>query len=88
MASKPDATKLLEDARQALASEDFETAIVEYGTLIKRKINLKIVIDDLRLALDRNPKAPALWQALGDAYMKANKLTDAIQAYQRGTEVA
>jgi tetratricopeptide (TPR) repeat protein len=87
-APKPDASKILEDARQALASDDLDTALAKYSSMIKRKMNLQTVIDDLRLALDRNPKIPVLWQALGDAYMKANKLSDAIQAYKHGTDVA
>jgi cytochrome c-type biogenesis protein CcmH/NrfG len=44
------------------------------------------VIDDLRIAIERNPHQPILWQALGDAYMKADRLSEAIEAYRKGTE--
>jgi cytochrome c-type biogenesis protein CcmH/NrfG len=29
-----------------------------------------------------------MWQTLGDAYMKVDRLSDAIEAYQKGMEVA
>jgi tetratricopeptide (TPR) repeat protein len=76
----------LEVARQALAQGDFALAVVQYGGLIKKKRNLESVIGDLRGALDHEPRRPPLWQALGDAYMKANRLPEAIDAYRRGME--
>ncbi|MEX0788846.1 MAG: hypothetical protein WD040_08630 [Anaerolineales bacterium] len=76
----------LEVARQALAQGDFALAVVQYGGLIKKKRNLESVIGDLRGALDDEPRRPPLWQALGDAYMKANRLPEAIDAYRRGME--
>jgi cytochrome c-type biogenesis protein CcmH/NrfG len=42
----------------------------------------------LEVALNRNPKAAPLWQALGDAYMKSDRLPDAISAYERGMAAA
>jgi cytochrome c-type biogenesis protein CcmH/NrfG len=76
----------LELARQALKLGDLALAVMHYGSLIKRKQNLDDVITDLRGAVDAEPKRPALWQALGDAYMKANRLSEAIDAYRRGME--
>jgi len=76
----------LEVARRALAQGDFALAVVHYGGLIKKKRNLESVIGDLRGALDDEPRRPPLWQALGDAYMKANRLPEAIDAYRRGME--
>lgn len=76
----------LEIARQALAAGEFALAVTHYGGLIKKKRNLESVIEDLRGALDRDPRRPTLWQALGDAYMKTNRLPEAIDAYRRGME--
>jgi tetratricopeptide (TPR) repeat protein len=87
-AAKPDADELLEGARQALASDDIENAVAKYGALTKQKLALETVIEDLRIALERDPNVPSLWQVLGDAYMNNNQLSEAIKAYQRGTEVA
>ncbi|MGH2605095.1 MAG: tetratricopeptide repeat protein, partial [Anaerolineales bacterium] len=76
----------LEMARLALAAGDFTLAVMHYGGLIKKKRDLESVIEDLRGALDRDPRRPNLWQALGDAYMKTNRLAEAIDAYRRGME--
>ncbi|HEX9680374.1 MAG TPA: tetratricopeptide repeat protein [Anaerolineales bacterium] len=76
----------LEMARMALAAGDFTLAVLHYGGLIKKKRNLESVIEDLRGALDRDPRRPNVWQALGDAYMKTNRLPEAIDAYRRGME--
>ncbi|MGH2605446.1 MAG: BTAD domain-containing putative transcriptional regulator, partial [Anaerolineales bacterium] len=76
----------LEMARLALAAGDFTLAVMHYGGLIKKKRNLELVIEDLRGALGRDPRRPNLWQALGDAYMKTNRLPEAIDAYRRGME--
>jgi tetratricopeptide (TPR) repeat protein len=83
-----DAQLLLKSARGALAAGDAGRALSDYRKLIERKQNLDTVINDLESALDRYPNLPTLWQALGDAFMKADRLNDAIKAYQRGMEVA
>jgi tetratricopeptide (TPR) repeat protein len=79
---------LLQGARQALAAGDAGRALSDYKKMINRKQELDTVIEDLEEALDRYPNLPTMWQALGDAYMKADRLAEAIQAYQRGMEVA
>jgi tetratricopeptide (TPR) repeat protein len=79
--------KLIE-ARQALAVGDYRRAATEYGAVIKRKYQLAEVTSELEVALQSNPKAAALWQVLGDAYMKGDRLPDAISAYERGVAAA
>jgi len=79
--------KLIE-ARHALAVGDYRRAASEYALVIKRKYQLDEVTSELEVALNRNPKAAALWQALGDAYMKSDRLPDAISAYERGMAAA
>ena len=45
------------------------------------------VIRDLRDALYRYPVEVSIWQALGDAYMRANRLQDALDAYTKAEEL-
>jgi predicted Zn-dependent protease len=83
-----DPSHILEGARKALATGDYPKAASNYGTLIKRNFEVQAIAEELRLALDRNPRTPSLWQTLGDAYMKGDRLQDAIEAYRRGMEAA
>ncbi len=85
---KEPASQLLQGARQALTAGDAGRALSDYKKLIERKQDLETVIGDLKRALERYPNLPAMWQVLGDAYMKADQLQEAIKAYQRGMEVA
>jgi uncharacterized protein HemY len=84
--AKPSASELLDRARQSLAQGDMQEAVKNYVQLTKQKASIDTVIDDLRVAIERNPNQPTLWQALGDAYMKADRLGEAIEAYRKGTE--
>jgi len=81
-----DDAELLDRSRLALASGDFAGAAKSYGQLIKGRRSLDKVIADLQIALDRSPENAGLWQCLGDAYMKADQVSEAIDAYRRGME--
>ena len=83
-----DDAELLDRSRLALASGDFAAAAKSYGQLIKGRRSLDKVIADLQIALDRSPENAGLWQCLGDAYMKADQVSEAIDAYRRGMESA
>ena len=83
-----DDAELLDRSRLALASGDFAGAATSYGQLIKGRRSLDKVIADLQIALDRSPENAGLWQCLGDAYMKADQVSEAIDAYRRGMESA
>jgi hypothetical protein len=85
---KPGLEEKLREARHALAVGDYRRAAHDYTAVIKKKYQLDEVTSELELALDRNPKASDLWQALGDAYMRGDRLQDAISAYERGVAVA
>jgi len=76
--------EVLNSARQALASGDQQRAAAQYGILIKRKKKLDDVIRDLENAVAQADDQPAIWQVLGDAYMKADRLDESIEAYRRG----
>ncbi len=76
--------QLLESARQSLASGDVDAAARAYAKLVKKRAAMDEVISDLHGALERAPNMSALWQVLGDAYMRANLTSEAIEAYRRG----
>jgi tetratricopeptide (TPR) repeat protein len=78
--------EVLDSARQALATGNFDQATAQYSMLIKRGKQLEGIIEDLENALEESGASPALWQTLGDAYMKADRVNDSIEAYRRGME--
>lgn len=78
---------ILADAQQFLASNYLEEAMKEYTKLIKKGRLLDEVIHDLREALYRFPVDIIVWQTLGDAYMRANRLQDALDAYTKAEEL-
>jgi outer membrane biosynthesis protein TonB len=73
-------------ARQHLADGEFDKASKDYSTVIKKKYELDTVISDLRMAAEHFPTEPALWQLLGDAYMRADRLDEAVDAYNKGIQ--
>jgi tetratricopeptide (TPR) repeat protein len=79
-------TEVMDSARQALFAGDAQRAAAQYGILIKGKTELDTVIADLENALRSGPQSPILWQTLGDAYMKADRLDDSIRAYRKGMD--
>jgi len=82
------APDLLDSARKALDFGDLPQAVEKYGVLIRRRLEVQAVIQDLRAAVGRSPGAAPLWQALGDAYMKGNQVAEAVEAYRQGMEAA
>jgi cytochrome c-type biogenesis protein CcmH/NrfG len=78
--------EFLDRARAQLAAGDLAKAAKEYGSVIKRRYELDQVIEELRMAAEHFPREAALWQALGDAYMRDERTTEAIAAYQKGME--
>ncbi len=74
----------LSAARQALASNDIKAAAKHYGALVRRRSMVEDVIVDLKVAVQRLPDTAELWQALGDAYMKADMPAEAVEAYRHG----
>ncbi|HSB02117.1 MAG TPA: tetratricopeptide repeat protein, partial [Anaerolineales bacterium] len=69
---------ILGQARNELARSNIPGALENYGKLIKKARFLEDVIHDLREALYRYPVEVSIWQSLGDAYMRANRLQDAL----------
>jgi tetratricopeptide (TPR) repeat protein len=64
-----------DEARIANAFQEFH-ALVNSGRMVKE------LLPDLEGLCDSYPDDPDWHQLLGDAYMKANQLTDALKAYR------
>ena len=77
----------LGSARAELSRSNIPGALETYGQLIKKGRFLEEVIYDLRDALYRYPVEVSIWQSLGDAYMRANQLQDALDAYTKAEEL-
>jgi cytochrome c-type biogenesis protein CcmH/NrfG len=70
-----------------LARGDIPSAVEHYAKLIKKGRCLDDAIRDLRDALYRYPIEVSIWQALGDAYMRSNRLQEALDAYTKAEEL-
>jgi tetratricopeptide (TPR) repeat protein len=79
--------EFLSGAQAALEGHSLGDAMKEYGKLIKKGHLLDEVIHDLREAIDRYPVDAIVWQTLGDAYMRANRLQDALDAFTKAEEL-
>jgi len=78
---------VLGQARNELSRSNIPGALENYGRLIKKGRFLEDVIYDLREALYRYPVEVSIWQSLGDAYMRANRLQDALDSYTKAEEL-
>jgi hypothetical protein len=80
-------SQVLKQAQAALEAHNVERALEAYDQLIKSGQHLEDIIHDLRDALYRYPIDVSIWQLLGDAYMKSNRLQDALDAYTKAEEL-
>ena len=83
--SEKDAAPLLQ-ARAALLSMSLVEAMGEYEKVIKKGKLLEEIIYDLKEVIDKLTEDTVVWQALGDAYMRANRLQEALDAYNKAEE--
>jgi hypothetical protein len=77
----------LAEARQALADGNIAQASQHYASLVRVGANLETVIADLQEALYRFPVDVNVWQILGDAYMRTDKLQEALEAYTKAEDL-
>jgi hypothetical protein len=77
----------LKTAQAALDAYNVERALEHYNRLIQNGEHLEEIIHDLRDALYRYPIDIAIWQSLGDAYMRSNRLQEALDAYTKAEEL-
>lgn len=86
-ALSPASDSVLASAQAEMNRGDIPAAIEHYGKLIKKGRWLEEIIRDLRDALYRYPVEVSIWQALGDAYMRANRLQEALDSYTKAEEL-
>jgi len=77
----------LEAAESELGRGNIAAALDLFARLIRKGKSLEEIIRDLRDALYRYPVEVPIWQALGDAYMRANRLQEALDAYTKAEEL-
>jgi tetratricopeptide (TPR) repeat protein len=77
----------LENARTALDEGELINAIGLYSDLIKRGEYLEEILADIQAALFRHPLNVNLHQTLGDAFMRGERLQDALDSYTKAEEL-
>jgi tetratricopeptide (TPR) repeat protein len=87
MPMTPTGDPVLGSARTELSRSNISGALDSYAKLIRKGRYLDEVIYDLREALYRYPVDVTIWQSLGDAYMRSNRLQDALDAYTKAEEL-
>ena len=80
-------TVALNQAKNELDRGDIPAALEHYGKLIKKGKHLEETIRDLTESIYRYPVEVGIWQTLGDAYMRANRLKEALEAYNKAEEL-
>lgn len=86
-AASPVGEPVLTLARAEMNRGSIPTALDQYRRLIKRGKYLEETIHDMREALYRYPVEVSIWQTLGDAYMRENRLQEALDAYTKAEEL-
>ncbi len=77
----------LNQAKGELDRGDIPAALSHYAKLIKKGKHLEETIRDLTESIYRYPVEVGIWQTLGDAYMRANRLKEALEAYNKAEEL-
>lgn len=84
--TQPGSSALIQ-AKEELDRGDIPAALEHYGKLIKKGKHLEETIRDLSDSIYRYPVEVSIWQTLGDAYMRANRLKEALEAYNKAEEL-
>jgi len=74
-------------AKVLIAESQISEALEHYAYLIKKKKSVPQVIEDLIQAAADNPVDISILKTLGDAYMRIDKLDDALAAYTKAEEL-
>jgi tetratricopeptide (TPR) repeat protein len=74
-------------AQASLQHGHIKTGMLFYEQVIKNGYFLDETIHDLRDALYRYPVDITIWQALGDAYVRSNRIQEALDAYTKAEEL-
>ena len=70
-------------AQEQLAKGNISTAMEEYDKLISKGKRINEIITDLETADQAVPNNPEILQVLGDAYMRADRLQEALDTYSK-----
>ncbi|MBC8508016.1 MAG: tetratricopeptide repeat protein [Anaerolineales bacterium] len=70
-------------AQEKLSKGDISGAMEEYEQLIKKGKRIDAIINDLEASDQAVPDNPEILQALGDAYMRADRLQEALDTYSK-----
>jgi tetratricopeptide (TPR) repeat protein len=73
--------------RYYLENGQIEPALKIFTQLVEKDKVLDEIISDLRAALYRHPVDVSLWQALGDAYLRNNRIQEALDSYTKAEEL-
>ncbi|NOQ40137.1 MAG: hypothetical protein GQ562_07435, partial [Anaerolineales bacterium] len=79
--------KRLTRARSLLSDSKIEEALEHYEYLIIKKKSISDVINDLIQASFDHPMDVPLMKTLGDAYMRVDKLDEALDAYSKAEDL-
>ena len=77
----------LAKARNALGDGKLAEATTGFGKLVKSGKFIEEIIADMQAALIKYPIEILLWQILGDAYMRADRLQDALDSYTKAEDL-
>jgi len=78
---------LLVQADEALNQGDTNLAASIYLQALETGTDLSSIIDRLTRATTSHPDDATVWQTLGDAYIRADRVQDALDAYTRAEEL-
>ena len=74
-------------AQSKFSQGDISGAMGEYDQLIKKGKRIDQIITDLEVADQARPDDPEILQALGDAYMRADRLQEALDTYSKAEKL-
>jgi uncharacterized protein Smg (DUF494 family) len=77
----------LVQARASLSRGDIDDAVEQYTHLVQSGEAVDETIQDLREALYRHPVDVGIWQTLGEAYIRADRVQEALDAYTKAEEL-
>jgi competence ComEA-like helix-hairpin-helix protein len=77
----------LMEARAHISNGDMQGAAESYTQIIKSNQHLETIIQDLQAATQLHPGAIHLWQALGDAHLRAGQIQMALDAYSQAEKL-
>lgn len=85
--AKDEDERMLVSARSAMLANEIGAATEQYEGLVKKGLYLPEIILDLQESLYRQSSVFAIWQLLGDAYVRSDQLDAALDAYIKAEEL-